>query len=321
VRQCLLQAELRQQRLQTLGRAALLLAGVARNDQLVLHAVLPADQLGHGDLVATGFQVQAAQHIGELAADLARVDGMAPEFCQRRARQAQGLVLTQAGGDLGLAAGNDHHGPGLLLQAEGDGVVGGGITGMQGRDHVELRGHGSGMRGLGHRHVEKSHALEAQVCSQLLRCLDQRCARLYAVDAAAPQRLEIQVVEDEAQIRLARAMVGQRDRMALDGQLLQDGCDELVQVVDLLELATRVLVDPAFAREDVQGLEQVQRLAWLEVQLLRHVLLGTGLRPGGAALHWALSSLPACATGQRAPTPRSSHPSMPIFSSVSMLCS
>src|SRR5256885_9222525 len=78
---------------------------------------------------------------------------------------------------------------------------------------------------------------------------------------AAPQRLEIQVVEDEAQVGLAGTVVGQGDRMVVGRQFFEDGSDELVQVVDLLELAPRVLVDLAFAREDVQRLEQFDGLA------------------------------------------------------------
>src|SRR5256885_15853400 len=86
---------------------------------------------------------------------------------------------------------------------------------------------------------------------------------------AAPQRLEIQVVEDEAQVGLAGTVVGQGDRVVVGRQFFEDGSDELVQVVDLLELAPRVLVDLAFAREDVQRLEQFDGLAGLEAQLLR----------------------------------------------------
>ena len=47
----------------------------------------------------------------------------------------------------------------------------------------------------------------------------------------------------------------------LIGQLQQQLLDELKQVVDLLELAPRVLVELALAGQDVQLLEQLQRLA------------------------------------------------------------
>ena len=39
-------------------------------------------------------------------------------------------------------------------------------------------------------------------------------------------------------------------------------------MVDLLELAARILVDLAFAREDVQLFQQLQRLAGAQVELI-----------------------------------------------------
>ncbi len=49
---------------------------------------------------------------------------------------------------------------------------------------------------------------------------------------------------------------------ALVRQLAQQLLDELEQVVDLLELAPRILVEPALAGEDVQFLQQLDGLAW-----------------------------------------------------------
>ena len=63
-------------------------------------------------------------------------------------------------------------------------------------------------------------------------------------------------------------MVGQRRRVAVFGQLLQQRLNELKQVIDLLELAARVLVDAPFARQDVQLLQQLQRLAGAQFELL-----------------------------------------------------
>jgi hypothetical protein len=141
--------------------------------------------------------------------------------------------------------------------------------------------------------------------------------------------LEIQVVQDEAQVGLARAVVGQRHGVAVGPQLLEDGLDELVQVVDLLELAARILVELAVAREDVQRLEQLDALAGLELQLGRNVLgrrlqLGRrSQRPGLSCRAWpsvpAFWGSPWPVTGQRAPTSRSSQPSRPMSSSTSML--
>jgi hypothetical protein len=56
-------------------------------------------------------------------------------------------------------------------------------------------------------------------------------------------------------------VVGQRQLGAVRGQLVQDGLDEVHQVLDLLELAPRVLVEPPVAGEDVQLLQQLHRLA------------------------------------------------------------
>ena len=64
--------------------------------------MLPADQLGHRHLVAVRFELQAAQHIGDLAAELARVQRVAPQLGQGRARERQRLVLPHHRSHLGL---------------------------------------------------------------------------------------------------------------------------------------------------------------------------------------------------------------------------
>ena len=53
---------------------------------------------------------------------------------------ARPRLLRKSSGHFGLAAGDQHHVFGALLQAEGDGVVGGGVAGVQGGDDVDLRG-------------------------------------------------------------------------------------------------------------------------------------------------------------------------------------
>lgn len=45
---------------------------------------------------------------------------------------------------------------------------------------------------------------------------------------------------------------------------VEQGLDELGEMVDLLELAAAVLVEFAVAREDVQFLQQFERLARLD---------------------------------------------------------
>ena len=69
---------------------------------------------------------------------------------------------------------------------------------------------------LGHRQVQKRHALKAQPLRQFARLLHQFRARLDAVDAPLRLLLEKQVVQDEAQVRLAGAVVGQGDAARAD---------------------------------------------------------------------------------------------------------
>ena len=200
---------------------------------------------------------------------------VAPQLGQRRARQVEGLVLAQETGGLGLATRHQHHVAGLLLQAKGDRIVGGGIAGVQRRHHVnalrQLRAAGR----LLHRQRQKAHARKTELLRQRTRTLHQFLARLDAVNRAALALLEEQVVDDEAQVGLAGTVVGQRDRAVAGGfQLQQDLLDKAEQVVDLLELAARILVQCAIARQDVQLLQQLDRLARTDrfLHLLRHQL-------------------------------------------------
>ena len=154
---------------------------------------------------------------------------------------------------------------------------------MQRGHHVDLRRQLRRVGRLGHAEVEEGHALESQPRRQRARLLDQFGPRLDAVDVPAAALLEEQVVDDEAEVGLAGAVVGQRGLRAVARQFAQQLLDELEQVVDLLELAARVLVEPAFAREDVQFLEQFDRLARPQFALQ----LGFGLRGLGG---WPCSS-------------------------------
>ena len=53
-------------------------------DHFVLLGVFQAGEFGHPHLVAMGFQIQPAQHIGEMGAEFAPLDAVAPELLQRR---------------------------------------------------------------------------------------------------------------------------------------------------------------------------------------------------------------------------------------------
>ena len=117
---------------------------------------------------------------------------------------------------------------------------------------------------LGHRQVLERHAGKVQPRGQRFRFFDQLFARLDAIDARARRPafapLEEQVVQDEAQIGLARAMIHQLDVRLVGQHLLQQRLDELDQVIDLLELAPAVLVELAVSGQDMQFLEQFERL-------------------------------------------------------------
>ena len=189
------------------------------------------------------------------------MQGVTPKFSQWGTLQIQGLVLVQGAGQLGLAAGHQHHVLGFLLQAKGDGVVGGGVAGVQRGDHVDLLGQLGAMRRFGHAQIEELHALKAQPLGQNLGRRHQLAAGFDAIDRALAQGFKKQVINDEAQIRLARTMIGQRGTGVAGGQLFEQLFDELEQVVDLLELAARVLVELAVAGQDVQLFQQIHRLA------------------------------------------------------------
>ena len=60
------------------------------------------------------------------------VHGMAPELVERA------LAVAEKRRDLGLAAGNKHDEARLLMQGEANGIVGGGIAGVQRGHNVDL---------------------------------------------------------------------------------------------------------------------------------------------------------------------------------------
>jgi len=76
-----------------------------------------------------------------------------------------------------------------------------------------------------------------------------------AVDVALWPLLEEQVVEDEAEVGFARAVVGHVVVAAVCRQCIEQGFDEVVEVVDLLELTAAVLIQLAVPGEDVQFLQ------------------------------------------------------------------
>ena len=72
-----------QYRFEALQGVATGVPGVAGDDEFILHRVLPADEFGDRHLIAAGFELQATQGIGDLAAEFAGVNRVAPEFGER----------------------------------------------------------------------------------------------------------------------------------------------------------------------------------------------------------------------------------------------
>ena len=199
---------------------------------------------------------------------------------------AEGDVLarTQGGGDFGLAARHEHDEARAAGEGEAQGVVGGGVAGVQRGDDVDV--------GRDLRRVErrcgvagvKAHAVEAEPGGKSLRFFDQFAALLDAVQGAAGgsvgKRAHEQVVENEAEVGLAGAVVDQCEAVALGEAFFEQRRDELVKVFDLLELAPAVLVELAVAGEDVQFFEQLDRLAGSQ-----HLGERIARRLGGAPAH------------------------------------
>ncbi len=210
-----------------------------------------------------GLELQAAQHVGQVAAKLARVQRVTPEFAQRRARlgrsRRQALVLAQGGGHFGLAARHQHQVLRPVRQRKGDGVVGGGVAGVQGGDHIDHRRQ-LGLQRLLHRGGDKAHARKAQPLRQRLRAVHQFDARLDADHPALAARLEKTVVEQKTQIGFAATVIDQRHVAAPLQHVEQQRLDKVQQMLHLLELAPAVLVQAAVARQDVQVLQQLDRL-------------------------------------------------------------
>ena len=87
---------------------------------------------------------------------------VAPEFGEWCFAKRGVLVPAQHRGNLGLAAGHEHHVSGLFVESETNRVIGGRIAGVQRGDDVNVRRQfGRGDRFLD-RQVEKRHARKTE---------------------------------------------------------------------------------------------------------------------------------------------------------------
>ena len=186
-----------------------------------------------------------------MRAELTAVHRMAPQLVDRR-----GLRALQQRRDLGLAARDQRNHLGLMAQREADRVVCGGVAGMQRRHHV---GAAAGQRDLRDLARDERQAIEAAFLRQRLRALDQLGAHLDAHQRAVAGRPDRQVVEQEAEIGFAGAEIGQDRVRPLGQQCVERGPQQLHQMQHLLQLASRIEVEPAVARQHVQRLQQLHR--------------------------------------------------------------
>jgi hypothetical protein len=152
-----------------------------------------------------------------------------------------------------------------VRQGKVDGVVGGGVAGVQGGNNIYPRWQGihaaalRRLRNIGHFGLHKTHATKAKFLCQFAAFGYQIGAALYANDFTSRRVLAKKaVIEQKAQIRFTRTVIDQADIGVLRQLLLQQRLDKLQQMPHLFELAARVLIQPPFAREDVQGLQQLR---------------------------------------------------------------
>ena len=107
--------------------------------------------------------------------------------------------------------------------------------------------------GFSDRQIEEPHPRKSSF-RRARGSADQLAAGFDAVHGARVPRLQEQVVEDEAQVGLAGAVVGEGEFAASGDHFVEKRLDELVEVIDLLELAPAVLAELAVAGEDVGSL-------------------------------------------------------------------
>jgi hypothetical protein len=84
--------------------------------------------------------------------------------------------------------------------------------------------------------------------------------RFDADDAPAAGRPEHQIVEDEAQIGLSGADIGEHRVVRLFQRGVQSRTQKLRQVDDLRELAPRIRVQRSIARQNMKRLQERDRL-------------------------------------------------------------
>ncbi len=145
-------------------------------DEFVLQGMFEAGKLGDPNLVAMRFEEQAAQHVRQMGAEFAALDGMAPELALRPLRSFQLY------GDLGLAARHQRHEFRVVASANKIASSGRRVAGMQRRHqiHPALR-----QFGIADRAFDETHPLEPACLGDGFRRFDQIVARFDRIDLPA----------------------------------------------------------------------------------------------------------------------------------------
>src|ERR1700679_2236446 len=107
---------------------------------------------------------------------------------------------------------------------------------------------------------DEIHAVEAAFKRDGLGCFDQIVPRLDRLDPASALLGEEQIVEHKTEIGFPRAEIGQHRLIVLRERRVERGPDQVRQMQDLFQLASRIRVQQAVAGKDMQGLEQRDRL-------------------------------------------------------------
>src|SRR5205814_1586362 len=158
-----------------------------------------------------------------------------------------------------LAAGDHRYMIGVAADRECESIVRRGIAGMEGGYDMEALGNLAAH--LGERRLDEMHAFESEPLRPVARPCAEVGSRFDRVEHFAGARLaQEQLVEDETEVRISRAGVEQ-GRLGMALASVEDGrCDELDEMVHLLELAQRIGMQVPVAADEVQFAQELDGL-------------------------------------------------------------
>lgn len=113
--------------------------------------------------------------------------------------------------------------------------------------------------------VQEAHAIESQFFCQVDRFFHEFASGFNSVDVTFCLEFEKKIVKDESQIGFSCAMVRQLNVAIFFEQFVQQGGNELIEVVYLLEFAAAILVEFSVSGQNVQRFEQFDGLFWQDI--------------------------------------------------------